>query len=816
MPDSRTGLQPQDIRQSILDHLYFTLGRTPGMAGRNDWYRAVSYAIRDRLMKNWIDALQRYGTGEAKMVGYLSAEFLVGPHLGNALACLGIRDEVKQAVDALGLDLRQLINQEEEPGLGNGGLGRLAACYLDSMTTLGVPAIGYGIRYEYGIFDQRIENGSQVEVSDKWLRFGNPWEIEQPELTYQVKFGGSTRSFRDDDGIYRVHWIPDFQVRGVAFDTPVPGFRNRQVNLLRLWKSEATEAFDFRLFNEGNYAGAVQQQTEAETITRILYPNDDPEQGKRLRLMQQYFFVSCSLQNVLQVQATRKLPLQALPSFAALQMNDTHPSIAVAELMRLLVDEHDMGWDEAWQVTQQTFGYTNHTLLPEALEKWPLDLFRSLLPRHLEIILEINHHFLDDVRRKFPDDEGMISRLSIVDETGNRSVRMANLAAAGSHCINGVSALHTDLLRRDLLHDFNLLSPGKIINVTNGVTPRRWLYLYNPQLSALITEAIGSRWVTHLETELQKLKPLADDVLFREKWLEIKHRNKHRLVKHIARHTGIQTNPDTLYDVQVKRIHEYKRQHLNLLHIITLYNRLRKNPALDIFPRTFIFGGKAAPGYRMAKDIIRLIHAVGGKINGDPDIAGKLQVIFFPDYNVKNSEWIYRAADLSEQISTAGKEASGTGNMKFSLNGALTIGTLDGANVEIRDAVGAENFFLFGLTAEEVRETRSSGYEPYRYYASNEELKETIDLVRHGHFSSGDHTAFREITDTLLREDPYLVLADYAAYIDCQESVSAAYRDRHAWARKSILNVAGMGYFSSDRAIREYCDYVWHLPYARE
>lgn len=808
----RTGTKPEEIKQAILDHLHFTIGRSPGLATQNDWYMAVAYSLRDRMMEDWIDALHRYKKGDFKIVGYLSAEFLVGPHMGNALISLGIEDKVKKAVEMLELDFNIILHQEEEPGLGNGGLGRLAACYMDSLSALGVHAIGYGIRYEYGIFDQQIVDGKQKEISDKWLRNGNPWEILQPNIAYAVNFGGHTESYVDDEENYRVKWQPEFQVRGIAYDTPVPGFRNKAVNLLRLWKSEAMESFDFSLFNQGDYAGAVGKKTEAETITKVLYPNDEPEQGKRLRLMQQYFFVSCSLQNILNIQEIRKVSLDELPAAAALQLNDTHPSIAVAELMRLLVDVHNMPWDKAWQITVKTFGYTNHTLLPEALEKWPMELFRSLLPRHLEIILEINHRFLNEVKEQFPGDDQLINRLSIIDESGRRYVRMAHLAAAGSHTINGVSALHSELLKKDVLRDFNQISPEKIINITNGVTPRRWLQLYNPELSALITEYIGDKWTTHLETELQKLIPLAEDATFRKKWREVKQLNKSKLADKVVFHAGIVINPESLFDVQVKRIHEYKRQHLNLLHIIALYNRIKENPAINIVSRTFIFGGKAAPGYFLAKEIIRLINAVGQVVNNDLDVAGRLKVVFYPDYNVKNSEWVYRAADLSEQISTAGKEASGTGNMKFSMNGALTIGTLDGANVEIRDAVGKEHFFLFGLTTEEVFQHKAKGYQPLNYVESNTELKEVLELIQCGRFSEGSPGSFNAITDSLLQHDPYLVLADFSAYVTCQETVSATYSNQEEWTRKSILNTAGMGYFSSDRSIREYCEKVWKVP----
>ncbi len=807
----RTGHTAEEIQQSILDNLYYMLGRHPELATPNEWYMAVSYAVRDRMMKNWIDTLSKFMEGETKVVGYLSAEFLEGPHLGNALLNLGLQEEVKKAIEGLGLQFSHVLHSEEEPGLGNGGLGRLAACYLDSLSSLSVPAIGYGIRYEFGIFDQRIVNGEQVEVTDKWLRFGNPWELQQPHISFKVKFGGSTVGGNDEEGNYRVTWKPDDEVKGVACDTPVPGYKNGHINLLRLWKSEAAESFDFQEFNKGNFRMAVEEKVEAETITKVLYPNDETESGKKLRLMQQYFFVSCSLQDVIRIVKLRGLSISEIPEVFSLQLNDTHPSIGIAEMMRLLLDEEGLPWKAAWEITVNTFGYTNHTLLPEALEKWSLPLFRSVLPRHLEIIYEINQRFIDELRAAYPDDNGLPERLSLIDESGEKYIRMANLAALGSHTINGVSALHTELLKEDVMKDFHYISPGKILNITNGVTPRRWMQLYNPAMAGLITETIGGRWITHLETELVKLEPFAEDAGFRKKWMDIKQQNKQQLCDQLLVCAGALVHPHSLFDIQVKRIHEYKRQHLNILHIISLYNQLKKNPQQEMVPRTFVFGGKAAPGYKLAKLIIRLINGVAEVINRDFDVAGRLKVVFYPDYNVKNSEWVYRAADLSEQISTAGKEASGTGNMKFSLNGALTIGTLDGANVEIRERVGEENFFLFGLTTPEVMQLKASGYNPGLYYDRNAELKEAIDLVQSGLFSDGDPAVYAPLVDSLLHHDPYLVLADFADYAACQQRVSEAYRDPDNWARMSILNVARTGYFSSDRSIREYCEKVWHV-----
>ncbi|HYA01692.1 MAG TPA: glycogen/starch/alpha-glucan phosphorylase, partial [Syntrophobacteria bacterium] len=694
---TRTGLSPDTLARALRDNLYYAQGRIPEVATRHDWYMALAYTVRDRLLERWIKTVHTLMKRDVRVVSYLSAEFLMGPHLGNALINLGIYEEARRAVAQQGLDLNDLLEQEEEPGLGNGGLGRLAACFLDSLATLEVPAIGYGIRYEFGIFDQEIRNGWQAEITDKWLRYGNPWELPRPEIAYDINLGGDTEAYRDQAGRYRVRWVPHQVIKGVAYDTPVLGYGVNTTNLLRLWKAEAAESFDFQAFNVGDYFGAVDQKVASETITKVLYPNDEPYQGKQLRLAQQYFFVSCSLKDMIRMHLLMGNSLDTFHEWWAVQLNDTHPSIAVAELMRLLVDDHLMDWDGAWDITRKTFAYTNHTLLPEALEKWPLPLFRGALPRHLEIIFEINRRFLDEVRVTFPGDDQRAARLSLIDESGDKYVRMANLASAGSHAINGVAALHSDLLKQTVLRDFYELSPGKFHNVTNGVTPRRWMVLSNPKLAALITRKIGDSWVRDLEGELRGLQRFADDPGFQEDWREVKHENKRNLAALIKERTGIVVDPETLFDIQVKRLHEYKRQHLNVLHIVTLYNRLKKNPRADITPRTFIFGGKSAPGYFMAKLIIKLINSVGEVVNNDPDVAGRLKVVFFPDFNVKNGQHVYPAADLSEQISTAGKEASGTGNMKFTMNGALTIGTLDGANVEIREEVGAENFFLFGL-----------------------------------------------------------------------------------------------------------------------
>ncbi|MCU0603734.1 MAG: glycogen/starch/alpha-glucan phosphorylase [Desulfobacterales bacterium] len=808
---TRTGLRPDTLARALRDNLYYTQGRIPEAASRHEWYAALAVTVRDRLLQRWNKTVHTLLQKDTRVVSYLSAEFLMGPHLGNALVNLGIFEQTREAVAQLGLDLNDLLVQEEEPGLGNGGLGRLAACFLDSLATLEIPAIGYGIRYEFGIFDQAIRDGWQVEKTDKWLRYGNPWEIARPEISCDIGFEGHTETYRDPDGRLRVRWVPGRLVKGMAYDTPVLGYRVNTANLLRLWKAEATESFDFEAFNLGDYFGAVDEKIASETITKVLYPNDEPDQGKRLRLAQQYFFVSCSLQDMVRIHLQTGNRLDAFAEAWAVQLNDTHPSIAVAELMRLLVDEHLMDWEKAWDITRRTCAYTNHTLLPEALEKWPLPLFRQVLPRHLEIIYEINRRFLEEVRVRFPGDDPRLVRLSLIDEGGEKHVRMAHLASVGSHAVNGVAALHSDLLKQTLLRDFCELEPEKFHNVTNGVTPRRWMVLGNPRLAALITEKIGDGWVRYMENELRRIEPWCDDPVFQNRWRQVKRDNKADLAGLIQERTGIVVDPDSLFDIQVKRLHEYKRQHLNVLHIVTLYNRLKKNPGADIAPRTFIFGGKAAPGYFMAKLIIKLINSVAEVVNEDSDAAGRLRVVFFPDFNVKNSQPIYPAADLSEQISTAGKEASGTGNMKFAMNGALTIGTLDGANVEIREEVEAENFFLFGLTVEEVMQLKTRGYDPRYYYESHAELREAVDRIAAGHFSRGDGNLFKPLVDSLLQHDEYLVLADYPSYVACQDRVSAAYRDPMSWTRMSILNTARSGKFSSDRSIRDYCERIWKV-----
>ena len=806
--DDRVALTKEALKRSFLDNLFYMQGKFPVLATGYDYYMALAYTVRDRMLQRWNSTASAYTQQGSRTVAYLSAEFLMGPYLGNNLINLGIHDTARQAVAELGLDLDELLRQEDEPGLGNGGLGRLAACFIDSLATLQVPCMGYGIRYEYGIFHQEIVDGWQVERTDKWLRFGNPWEIVRPEWAAEVKFGGHTERYTDEQGRVRARWVPARVVNGVPYDTPILGYRVNTANTLRLWRAEAPESFDFSVFNRGDYWGAVNQKVTSENITKVLYPNDEQVKGKELRLEQQYFFVACSLQDMLRINRVQKIAPERFHEKFAVQLNDTHPSIAVAELMRLLVDELALDWDTAWSITRKTFAYTNHTLLPEALERWPLDLFGRMLPRHLEIIYEINARFLDEVRIVFFGDDERLARMSLIDESGARYVRMAHLATAGSHAVNGVAQLHTELLKSDVLRDFHDLWPQKFSNKTNGVTPRRWMVLCNPRLSQFISRVIGDNWIRNLE-ELRRLEPMIEDAAFRAEWRDIKRCNKTALAAIIRERTGVAVNPDAIFDVHVKRIHEYKRQHLNILHVIGLYHRLKTDSTLEIHPRVFIFGGKAAPGYHLAKLMIRLITAVGDIINRDPGVRELIKVVFLPNFNVTNSQRIYPAADLSEQISTAGKEASGTGNMKFQMNGALTVGTMDGANIEIREEVGPENFFLFGLTADEVQARRASGYRPMDLYHSQPELREVINLIRDGYFSRGNSTQFLGLVGNLLYHDPYMVLADYQAYADCQQRVDAAYRDVDRWTRMSILNTARSGKFSSDRSIREYCGEIW-------
>ena len=808
--DEHTGLRVETLKRAITDNLFYLQGTFESLASPDDFYRALAYTMRDRLLQRFLQTTRTYIDNKVKTVYYLSAEFLMGRHLGNSLINLGIYEQVREAIREFDLSLDELLEEEHDPGLGNGGLGRLAACFLDSLATLEIPAVGHGIRYEFGIFAQTIRDGWQAEIPDKWLRFGNPWEIERPADRVEVKYGGYTEGYHDKKGCYRISWIPAETVVGIPYDTPVPGYGANTVNPLRLWSSEASDDFKFAEFNSGNYDEAVSEKISSETISKVLYPNDNTPQGKELRLKQQYFFVSCALQDIIRTQLRFHETLENLPEKAVIQLNDTHPAIAIAEMMRLLVDEHDVEWEKAWRVTQRLFAYTNHTLLPEALEKWSLDLFGSLLPRHLEIIYEINRRFLERVKTWYSGDNELLARLSLIEEGPEKFVRMAHLATVGSHAVNGVAALHTELLKEGVLKDFYKLWPEKFSNKTNGVTPRRWILLSNPKLAELYTQKLGDGWLKDV-TQLRQLETCFEEAGFQESWRQIKQANKADLADYIWRRHELEINPNSLFDIIVKRIHEYKRQHLMVLHIITLYNRIKQNPSIEIQPRTFIFGGKAAPGYFMAKLIIKLINAVAEVVNTDPDVRGRLKVVFVANFSASLGQLIYPAADLSEQISMAGKEASGTGNMKFAMNGALTIGTLDGANIEIREEVGAENFFLFGLTAQEVMERKAEGYTPWDYYHSNGELRAVIERISSGHFSNGDTELFKPLVDSLMHHDQYLLFADYHSYIQCQDRVSQAYQDSASWTRMSILNALRTGKFSSDRTIREYCKEIWNV-----
>ena len=800
--------------REYLRELNFTQGTVLQRASTNDEYLALARTVRHYLMSRWMETTTEYYRTQPKGVAYLSAEFLLGRQLGNALLAADLTDIATEALASLGIDIAELAEAEVEPGLGNGGLGRLAACFIDSLATMGVPAIGYGIRYEYGIFRQNFVDGRQVEEPDHWLDNGSPWEFAHPEHEVTVSFGGSTERYTDgegDDAVERTRWTPGWQVLGVPYNYMVPGYRNQQVNTLRLWSARATHAFDLKIFNYGDYAEAVRAQTFAENISKVLYPEDSTPQGKELRLQQQYFFVACSLRDFIDRLLPGGFDLRRLPERICFQLNDTHPVIAIPELQRILVDEEGLDWDEAWDITRQCFAYTCHTLLPEALEVWPVELLGRLLPRHLEIIYRINDDFLAEVRESRGDDELLVRRMSIIAEHPQRAVRMAHLATVAATKVNGVAELHSQLLRDKVLADFATLWPEKFTNVTNGVTPRRFVRLANPGLSGLITEAIGDGWVTDLD-RLRELEPLADDPEFRRRFREVKSANKDRLVELLARRDGIDIDPGTMLDVMVKRLHEYKRQTLKLLHVITLYDRLRSgelDPA-DTVPRTVVFGAKAAPGYVMAKEIIALINHVGAVINADPEISRVLRIAFPANYDVTVAETLIPAADLSEQISLAGKEASGTGNMKFALNGALTVGTDDGANVEIRQLVGDDHFFLFGLTEPEAAAVAEGGYRPSAYYEENASLRRALDLVARGEFSGGDRSTFEPVVSNLLGEDRFMVLADYQSYLDAQERVEAAYRDPDAWSRSAVLNVARTGFFSSDRSMRDYLDRIWH------
>ncbi|MDA0334907.1 MAG: glycogen/starch/alpha-glucan phosphorylase [bacterium] len=803
----RSGSLAEDAAQ----HLRLSLAKDRYSSTRHDRFLSLAMAVRDRLVDQWIDTQQRYYETDTRRVYYMSLEFMTGRLLANALINLDLYDEAERAVVASGHDFANLLEQESEPGLGNGGLGRLAACFLDSAATLELPVFGYGLRYEYGIFQQRIFDGFQVEAPDNWLRNTNPWEIPRPEKVYPVRFYGRVEEGADARGHLRFSWVGGEQVLAMAYDTPVPGYGNGTVNTLRLWSAKATREFNLEHFNYGDYEKAVEDKNRSETITRVLYPNDNFFVGRELRLKQQYFLVSATLQDALARWFRLHRGFSGFAVKHAFQLNDTHPSIAIAELMRILVDEASLRWEEAWEITVQCFGYTNHTILPEALEKWRVSLLERVLPRHMQIIYEINRRFLEQVKVHRPGDVDLLRRTSLIEEGDEKRVRMAHLAIVGSHAVNGVAALHSRILRDDLFRDFSQLWPHKFRNKTNGITPRRWLRQCNPRLAQLITEHIGDEWIRDLAA-LQAMEPWADDAGFRSAWRQIKRSNRTDLATYITSRSHVSINPDAMLDVQIKRIHEYKRQLLNLLHVVALYQRVKADRTLDIAPRTVLFAGKAAPAYYTAKMIIRLVHAVGHVVNDDVDMAGRLRVVFLPNYDVSQAQRIIPAADLSEQISTTGMEASGTGNMKLSLNGALTIGTLDGANIEIAEAVGEENIFLFGPDVEEVRQRRAAGYDPVAIYESNRELRAVIDFLASGALSPGRPDLFAPLVESLLhRGDPFLVLADFDAYVTAQERVDAAWRDPEAWSRKSILNSARMGRFSSDRTVWEYAMDIWKV-----
>lgn len=798
------------LHESLLEHLTYDLAKDMYSATPHDKFTAVALSVREQLVEKWILTQQRYYNVNAKRVYYLSLEFLLGRLLRNYILNLNMFDDYYRAVEVLGIPLKEIIEHEWDAGLGNGGLGRLAACYIDSMATLQYPGYGYGIRYEYGIFTQKIQDGWQVECPDNWLRYGNPWEFPRPELIYNVRFYGRVNTITSGGGKFRMEWVDGDEVMAMAYDYPVPGFRNNTVNTLRLWSAKSTREFNLDYFNSGDYVKAMESKSNSESISKVLYPNDTSLAGKELRLKQQYFFVSATIKDIIRRFKKFHHSFKEFPEEVAIQLNDTHPSIAIAELMRILVDEELIGWDDAWEITKQTFAYTNHTVLPEALEIWSEGLFAYLLPRHLQIIQEINRRFMIAVEQRFPNEDYRKEQMSIITGWGEKYIHMARLAIVGSHTVNGVSELHSDILKRSVFRDFYEMWPEKFTNVTNGITPRRWLLQANPELARLITSAIGDRWMTHLD-ELKRLEPFAEDSEFCKRFHQIKLGNKEYLARYLRDTCSIELRPHFMLDAQVKRFHEYKRQLLNLLHVITLYNRIREGRAKENHPpRVVLFAGKTAPAYYICKLIIKLIHNVAMAINADPLASKKLQLVFVPNYGVTLAQRIIPAAELSEQISTAGYEASGTGNMKFTLNGALTIGTLDGANVEIRQEVGEENFFLFGLTAQEIMELRGH-YNPRYYYEQNPELKQAIDQIANGFFSPGQPDLFHPLVSSLLDYDRFFVLADYASYIECQERVSDLYLEERMWNKKAILNIARSGKFSSDRAIKEYAEKIWKV-----
>ena len=798
-------MTPNNLYNGINERLFYTIGKRPDTAKKKDFYMALCYAVRDQMMSYYLTE-----TKPQKEIAYMSAEFLIGPQLGNNLLNLGIIEEAKDALDNYGYSLEEILEVAEEPGLGNGGLGRLAACYMESLATLQVPATGYGIRYKYGIFKQQIRDNQQIEVTDNWLHGEWPWELCYADESVLVGFGGKVEHYTSDRGNHRVRWVPTEQCVAVPYDVLQLGYRVNSCNRLRLWRADATETFDFYAFNIGDYLGSVEQSVSSETISKVLYPNDGTDQGKALRVKQQFFFVSASLQDMFRSLEKRDIPVEQFPEHYQVQLNDTHPAVAVAEMMRLLVDDRHFEWEHAGEVTSKSIAYTNHTLLPEALEKWDLRLFKNLLPRHLEIIYEINRRFLQVVRLKYPADDSMLEKLSIIDERGNKSVRMANLATIGSHHVNGVAALHSELVKTQLMPEFSDLWPHKFTNVTNGVTPRRWVASSNPPLARVLSEYVGPDWINNMDL-LRQLETKEYDTTLLDKIGETKLLGKHELSVYIQDNLGITVDPSSMFDVLVKRIHEYKRQHLRALEVVVQYLRIKNGQTDNIVPRTILFGGKAAPGYYMAKLIIQFINNIADVVNNDPDTRDWLKVVFLPNYSVKLGEKVYPAADLSEQISTAGKEATGTGNMKFQMNGALTIGTLDGANVEIRDLVGEENFFLFGKTETEIANLQRNYYDPHHYIGT--ELGEALRLIECGHFSGGDRDTFAPLLHNLMNHDPFFVMADFEDYINVQDSVSKAWTNRDSWNRMSLLNISRSGFFSSDRSIKDYCSKIWNVGF---
>lgn len=808
------GMTKEGIKLSFEANQEYSLAKDQYTATLYDDFLATAIAVRDRLVERWIATQQRYHKENAKRVYYLSMEFLIGRLLGTNMLNLGLYDETKKALEEVGLDIEDMRNQELDAGLGNGGLGRLAACFLDSMATLGIPAHGYGIRYEYGIFNQKIVNGYQVEFPDEWLRMGNPWEFARPEYTVKVRFGGRTYSFTDEHGNMRTKWTDTEDILAMPYDIPVPGYKNDIVNTLRLWSARSTEEFDFSYFNDGDYERAVYKKMSSENISKVLYPNDNLSQGRELRFKQEYFFTAASIADIIRRFKAENSDLRRLPEKAAIQLNDTHPSLAIIELMRILLDDEGLDWDMAWDVTTRVFAYTNHTIMPEALESWTVPLFEKLLPRHIQIVYEINRRHLRDVAIKFPGDNDRLRRMSLIEECEPKRVRMGNLSILGSHSVNGVSKLHSSLLKTQLFRDFYEFSPKKFNNKTNGITQRRWLEKANARLATLINDTIGDKWPTDLY-ELEKLFPFRDNASFQKKWRAIKNENKKTLADYIYKHTGIAVNPDSLFDVQIKRIHEYKRQLLFAFYIISQYIKIKKNHKLSVVPRTFVISGKAAPGYSMAKLIIKFINSVGDIVNNDKDIRDKLKVVFLENYQVSLAERIFPASELSEQISTAGTEASGTGCMKFMMNGALTIGTLDGANIEISEAVGEDNMFIFGMKSDEIQYLRSHGYNPRDHIESSPMLKEAIQLVQSNFFSQGEFGLFQPIIESLLNLDYFFVCADFDNYCKVQDLVSKAYLDEEKWTKKSIINVAKSGRFSSDRTIIEYAEDIWNVPYLK-